>query len=468
MSSSRFQYMLEAPVVPLLMRLSTPNIAIVLAQTSSVIADAWFVGQIGTNTGTGTTHGSEAGTIGLASLAVVYPMQALMQMMSAGAMGGGISSAVARAMGRGQRQQAAALAVHALIIGLVMAAIYALVAGVFARELFALLGARGEVLDGAVRYAHIMFGAGIALWLTNTLASLLRGSGNMLLPGIVLVGAQLLHIVLCGALTLGWGSFPALGVAGPALAFVISFTLAGLVLAGYVLSGKAGLHIHPRTTQLRAEHFHDILKVGVVACLNALLTIATVFIVTRLVATQGTAALAGYGLGSRLELLLVPLTFGIGAALTASVGANFGAQQYARARRVAMTGAAAVFVLTGGIGVIAALAPELWLTHFSADAEVHAMGTVYLGIVGPWYGFFGLGMALYFASQGTGNMLWPLGAGALRLLVAAGGASVASVWMGLGVHAIFMCVACGLLVFGTTVAASLKARHWNPERSQRG
>jgi Na+-driven multidrug efflux pump len=274
-----------------------------------------------------------------------------------------------------------------------------------------------------------------------------------------------LHIVLCGALTLGWGSFPALGVAGPALALVVSFTLAGMVLTACVFTGKAGgLRIRPNTTRLRAEHFHEILKVGVVASLNALLTIATVFIITRLVATQGTAALAGYGLGSRLELLLVPLTFGIGAALTASVGANFGARNYARARRVAMTGAGVVFVLTGAIGVTASLAPELWLAHFSADPGVHAVGAKYLQIVGPWYGFFGLGMALYFASQGTGNMLWPLGAGALRLLVAAGGAAVAGTWLGLAVDAIFVCVACGLLVFGVTVAASLKARHWNPEK----
>lgn len=444
--------MLTAPVMPMLARLSAPNVAIVLGQTASVIADAWFVGQLG----------GLAGTTALASLAVVYPMQALMQMMSAGAMGGGVSSAVARAMGAGQTQRAGDLALHALIIGLAMAAAYALIAGVFARELFSLLGASGAVLEGAVSYAHIMFGAGVALWLTNTFASLLRGTGNMLVPGFALVATHVSHIILCGALTLGWGPLPKLGVAGPAFAFIVSFAIAGVFLAVYVLSGKAGLPIRLGATRLRSAYFRDILKVGAVACANAVLTVATVFIITRLVAEHGTAALAGYGLGSRLELLMVPLTFGVGAALTASVGANFGAQQFARARRIAIIGAGTIFVLTGSIGLIASIAPGLWLTHFSADPQVFAMGAAYLTQVGPLYGFFGMGMALYFASQGTGNMLWPLGAGFLRLLVAAGGATIASVWLGLSVDIIFVCVACGLVVFGVTVAASLKARHWNP------
>ena len=201
------------------------------------------------------------------------------------------------------------------------------------------------------------------------------------------------------------------------------------------------------------------------ACLNALLTVSTVFIVTRLVAAQGTAALAGYGLGSRLELLVVPLTFGVGAALTASVGVNFGARQYARARRLAMTGGALVFLVTGSVGVVAALRPDLWLGLFSADAAVHAVGYTYLRIVGPLYGFFGLGMALYFASQGTGKMLWPLTAGGLRLVVAAGGGAVVVTIPGLGAGAVFACVAAGLGVFGVTVALSLRARAWNPDRA---
>lgn len=450
MPSPRLRYMLDAPVLPLLARLSAPNVAIVLAQTASVVADAWFVGRVG--------------TVPLASLAVVYPVQALMQMMSAGAMGGGISSAVARAMGAGNVERAAALAVHALVIALVMAGVFTVIAGVLARPLFALLGADGPVLEGCVRYARVAFGACIVLWLANTLASVLRGTGNMLLPGLVLVGSQLLHVVLCGALTLGFGPLPALGVAGPALALVISFALAAVVLAGYVLSGRSGLPIGLRAVRLRPELFHDILRVGAVACLNALLTVATVFIITRLVAAEGAAALAGYGLGSRLELLLVPLTFGVGAALTASVGANFGARRHARARRIAVTGGSIVFLLTGGIGVTAGYAPQLWLAHFSADPGVLAVGETYLRTVAPLYGFFGLGMALYFASQGTGNMLWPLAGGSLRLLVAAGGATLASVWLGLGASAIFACVAAGLVVFGVTIAASLAARPWNPDR----
>ncbi|MCB1742943.1 MAG: MATE family efflux transporter, partial [Gammaproteobacteria bacterium] len=295
-------------------------------------------------------------------------------------------------------------------------------------------------------------------------ASILRGSGNMLLPGVVLAATSLLQIGLGGLLTFGIGPLPELGIRGPATALVIAFGLATLVLGACVASGISGVHLKPRTVRLRARHFMEILKVGAVACGLALLTISTVLIVTRLVASLGPAALAGFGLGSRLELMLVPLAFGIGGAMTASVGINFGAHQYARARRIAWTGGLLVGLVTTAIGLIVALHPPLWLSHFTSDADAYRVGAHYLRIVGPLYGFFGMGMALYFATQGTGNMIGPCIAGCLRILVAAGGGALLVKGLGLGAGPLFGCVAAGLCVFGTTIAGSLFTKVWHVER----
>ena len=87
--------------------------------------------------------------------------------------------------------------------------------------------------------------------------------------------------------------------------------------------------------------------------------------------------------------MLVPIAFGIGGALTAAVGANFGAQQYARARRIAWSGAGASMLLVGSIGLIVALAPDLWLSRFTADLQAYAFGESYLSIAAPFYGLFG-------------------------------------------------------------------------------
>ena len=127
--------------------------------------------------------------------------------------------------------------------------------------------------------------------------------------------------------------------------------------------------------------------------------------------------MAGYGTGTRLEYLLVPLVFGLGAPLAALVGTAIGAGDRERARRAAWIGAALAGLASEAIGVAAALSPEAWLGLFGDDPAMLAVGTRYLQMVGPLYGFFGFGLALYFAAQGAGRVGWALAAGLLRVIL---------------------------------------------------
>lgn len=446
-ASARFQVMLHGPIPAMLARLSGPNIATAFAFAAISIADAWYVGQLG--------------TVPLAAIALVFPVQTMMQMMSAGAMGGGVSSAVARALGAGDAARADALILHGLVIAIAMAAAYFVIFGLLAAPVFSALGGQGAVLEGARDYAIIAFAGGITMWIANIFAAAIRASGNMATPAVWLVLSAIVHVGLCGALTLGWGPFPALGIIGPAVSMTFSYGLVTVMLGAALLGGRSGVRLRLRSP-FRRGHFTDILKVGGPACGNSLLTIGTVLIVTKLVAEIGVEALAGYGLGSRLELLIIPVSFGIGSALTTSVGANFGAQQIARARRIAWTGGLIVGGVTGLIGLTAAIWPALWLTHFTSDAAAYAFGVDYLRIVGPFYGFFGMGMALYFAAQGTGNMFWPFTSGVIRLVVAGGIGAAAVLWFGAGPQGLFVCVAAGLFCFGAVIAASLFGKVWHP------
>ena len=159
-------------------------------------------------------------------------------------------------------------------------------------------------------------------------------------------------------------------------------------------------------------------------------TNVTIALVTALVGlAAGPAAVAGFGTAARLEYLLVPLVFGLGAPLVALVGTNIGAGQRERALRIAWTGAAIAFVLCETIGVAAALFPRAWLSLFGSDPAMIEAGSAYLRAVGPFYGCFGFGLALYFASQGAGQLLWPLLAGFARMVVAIGGG-----WLVLHAH----------------------------------
>jgi Na+-driven multidrug efflux pump len=183
-------------------------------------------------------------------------------------------------------------------------------------------------------------------------------------------------------------------------------------------------------------------------------------LLTSLVGPFGTFALAGYGMGARLEYWQTPLVFGFGSALITMVGTNIGAGRMVRARRIAWVGSGLAAAMTGSVGLLGACFPRLWLGLFSTTPEVLTAGTTYLTIVGPTYGFLGLGLALYFASQGAGQLLWPLLAVAARLVMAAGGGWLAIHWFGGGLPALFTAMAVALVVYGATVAGAIKAGAW--------
>lgn len=439
--------MLVGPIVPTILALAAPNVLNVAMQSLVSISDSWFVSQLG--------------IIDLAALALVFPTQMALGQMSAGAMGGGISSSVARALGSGDRAAAEAAAAHALVIALGMAALFAIVFVGFGRTIYGALGGSGRALDGAEAFASILFLGCAAHWIANSMASVLRGTGDMKTPGYALVLTAALQIPLTGALTLGWFGLPALGIRGPAIASVISFTLAAVWMASRLLGPQAVLKLHWPKGGFRWASFRDILKVGLIACLVVILTNGTVLVVTGLIGRAGDGAIAGYGVGSRLEYLLSPLTFGIGAALTAMVGTNKGARQFRRARRVAWAGALMAGAVTCAIGLTVALWPDLWLKLFTDDPAALAAGRLYFRIVGPTYGFFGLAMALNFAAMGAGDMIWPTVATVTRFVIAAGGGLLALDLLGWTAPGLYACVAAGMLAYSILLALSTTRRAWH-------
>jgi Na+-driven multidrug efflux pump len=205
--------------------------------------------------------------------------------------------------------------------------------------------------------------------------------------------------------------------------------------------------------------FREILRVGAVAALITVGTNVTIAVTTALVGQFGPAAIAGYGTGSRLEYLLIPLVFGLGGPLVAIVGTNIGAGERGRALRTAWIGAAIAAGLCEVIGLAAAAFPHAWLSLFDDNAAVLDAGSRYLRAVGPFYGLFGLGMALYFASQGAGRLAWPLIANVVRLTIAAVGGSLALRLTG-NLADVFFALAIALAAFGIINAAAVAGGVW--------
>ncbi len=446
----RTRALIEGPIAATLVRLAAPNMLVMLAQTSVGLIETYFVGKLGTDA--------------LAGVALVFPVVMLMQMMSAGAMGGGISSAIARALGGGRRADANALALHALVIAMVfgLAFTIALLAG--GRALYTLMGGSGSSLDAAMTYSAVVFVGAILVWLFNSLANVIRGTGNMMVPATVTCAGVIVLIPLSPCLIFGWGPFPQMGVAGGAVAVVIYYAVGSAVLAAYLRSGRSIVRLSFASIRLRWPLFMDILRVGLVAALITVQTNLTIAIATGLVGAFGPAAIAGYGTGSRLEYLLIPLVFGLGGPLVAMVGTNIGAGRRDRAVRVAWIGAAIAAAICEVIGLAAAAAPYAWLSLFDNDPAMIDAGSRYLHVVGPVYGLFGLGMALYFASQGAGRLLWPLLANFARLVIAAVGGWLALRWTG-NLTDIFIALAVALAAFGLINAAAVASGVWFRHRS---
>lgn len=437
--------LLRGPILPTLLKLAVPNVFAMVAATAVGIGETFYVGVLGKTP--------------LAAMALVFPLVILMQMFSAGAMGGGVSSAISRAVGAGQPERARALAVHALCIGTGLGVFFAVLLWTAGPVLYRVLGGRGDVLQVANEYGRWVFAAVPALWLFNTLISLVRGSGNMRVPSAAILLVSLVQIAIGATLGLGLLGVPRLGMAGVALGQVIAYWAAAAVLWRYVRGGHAGVRLGFEGVRLQWPLFQDILRVGALACLSPLLSVGTVLVVTSLVAVHGADALAGYGIGARLEFLLVPIAFGVGVAAVPMVGMAIGARDVARARRVAWTAGAVSAALLGAIGLVVLVAPDAWAGWFTRDAGVLAHARAYLRWAGAGFPFLGLGLTLYFAAQGAANIVAPVAAAILRFgfVVLAGHAAAGGApWM------LFAVVGGAMALYGVATALGVRFSTWGP------
>ncbi len=201
--------LLTDPVLPRLIRFALPNMGAMLATARAAIAETSYVGSFG--------------PAALAGMALVFPFFMFQMMLSGGAMGGGVSSAISRALGAGDTEKANALAGQAFAIALLAGIAFMVVMLTLGRTIYATLGGEDQALEQALAYSGVAFTGSVFVWLVNTFASVIRGAGNMMIPSITLFLVALLQVTVGGTLGLGWGPFPPLGMAGVAAGGVVAY-----------------------------------------------------------------------------------------------------------------------------------------------------------------------------------------------------------------------------------------------------
>lgn len=432
-AAARTKLLLTGPIFPTLLRLAAPNVLNFFAFVGVIVFDGYFLGRIGTNA--------------LAGASLAFPFVMLVLQTTNSGMGAGVTSAVARALGAGNRERANDLVFHALLLALVLGIAFSVLFWLSAPIIFRWMGGRGGMLEDALAYANVALGGAVCITVLNLLGNAVRGTGNMSLHANVLLWCVVAHIALTPLLIFGWGPVPALGAAGAGWGLVIPFAVGSLVMIRYLRSSSPIVRLEFRGAAPRRELFADILKVGVPGLLNTAITNLSIIILTGVAGQFGPEAAIGYAMGARLEYIMQPIAFGFGTAIVAMVGTNWGAQQYTRARQIAWTGAITVAIVCGSIGLVVAVGPGLWLGLFSSDPEVARFGAQYLRIVGPMYLFFGLGLGLFFVCQGYGVGLAAMNANAVRLIWSAGAGLATIHWLGLGIAGFCVAVAAGFVIY---------------------
>jgi putative MATE family efflux protein len=443
-AATRTARLLHGPILRTLLGLAGPNVVvnlILIAVTASV--DAHFVGRLGVSA--------------LAGVSLVFPLLMLMQQMANGSMGGAIASAIARAMGSGREQDAAALAWHALVIAAAMAMLFSTVLLAGGPAIYALMSSDASIRDAAVEYSNVIFVGALAYWTLSALTSVIRGTGQAMVLAVVYIAAEVLHILLVPLLVFGIGPIPAFGIKGAAMATVASFAASSIVLAWYIAGGRTAVAVSQWRGRFERRLFVEILRVGLPMSAQPFLNNLTLAMLTAFAGALGTTALAGFGAAIRLEYLLYPLSFGLGAGLLAMVGINIGAGHFTRAARITWIAAAIAVCVTGAIGAFGVIWPEAWIAIFNADPTVHAMGASYLMVAGFAYPFLGLGMTMNFAFQAAGRPLWPLLGitGRLLTVVIGGWLSTINSLAGLG-----FVTAAAMVIFGGSLATAFRAGAW--------
>jgi putative MATE family efflux protein len=430
---SRTRMLLEKPITAMILQLAIPNATVMTVQVLIGLLEVYFVSRLGVDA--------------LAGVAPVFPLVSLVLAIAQGAIGGGIVTTVARALGTGRISNASEYAWYAVALAVPLGLATTAAMSALGPSLYGYMGTSGNALAIALSYSSTIFAGATLIWMFNLLMAVVRGTGGLQVPVVVICTGALILVPLSPALIFGAFGYQGLGPSGGAVAMLVYYAFGTLAYAVYLWGRFGVLKPSFRVPKLSLGPALAILRIGGMSAVVSTSTNLTLAIVTAYVGMGGIEALAGYGAGSRLEFLLVPLAYGIGGPVGIVISANLGAGQIERAVKASWVGVLMSCTLTELIGLAAAAFPQQWIGIFSQDASVLQVGAEYLHRVGPFFGFFGLGYVLYCAGQATKRMEASVFAALLRAAVAVLGGYVV-VWLKADITWSFVAVALGMVAFG--------------------
>lgn len=385
--------MTEGGLLKGIMTLAVPMLIGAVLQNVQSLIDLFWVGRLGSHA---VASVAMSGTI----LMVLFPM--LMGIST------GTIALVARAVGAGQTDEAAAAAGQSLMLALVLGGLSAVAGWLFSPWMFKLLGAEPDIVADGSLYLRISLIGSFTVFMLFIGNASLQGAGDAITPMCVMAVSNGINILLDPLLIYGLGPFPRLGVQGAAWATVIAQAIAAGLSLYILFTGKSRLRIHLRQWKPRLELSWRILRIGLPGSGQMVSRSLMSAVLMRIVATCGTAAVAAYGIGMRFHMIALMSAFALGGAAATMVGQNLGAGKPLRARNAAWVAVGVdLVIMTATAAALMIFAPGL-IGFFNKEPEVVRTGVDYLRIVSPSYIFAALGIVFNRALNGAGDSMGPM------------------------------------------------------------
>jgi len=438
-------YLTKGELITGLFTISLPIIVSNLLQSVLEIVDMYFVGRLGAE-----------------ALAGVAMSMTLMMVLATFVIGlvTATTAFIARHHGAEEYDVIGTIIQHSLYIGLAFSLVLAVCGIFFSDDLLQLLGADATVTAVGAPYLTILFLGSftmIELWIVTTS---FQSCGNAVTPMIIMVGVNILNIILNPVLIFGIAGFPAFGVAGSALATILSRGI-GLVVSLVLLLHYAPKLRFPKTLGIDFSLIRRILEVAIPNSIQSGLRSGTFLVMMAFVAFYGTAAIAGYGIAERLELIALMPGFAIATATAVIVGQNLGAKQPERAEE----GVKLSLIFYGAFMLVISCCyyvfAEQLFWFFDPSGISEAIGVSYFHAVAPFYVIMAASIILSFALNGAGDTKKPMYATLFSMvLIQIPLACILPHMFGMGITGIWIAVITGIIVQAVLLRYMFRQGNW--------
>jgi putative MATE family efflux protein len=315
---------------------------------------------------------------------------------------------VARRIGEKDADGAAVGAVQSIVVGLILSAVVAALAILYAPELLRLMGGTEAVVKTGTRYTQILLGGSVTIFLLFLINGVFRGAGDPALAMRVLWVANGINMVLDPCLINGWGPFPRLNVMGAAVATTtgrgVGVALQLLFLAG----GYSRVRVYARQIRIRLHVMWRLLKVSFTGILQFVISTASWTGLVRLCATFGTVPVAGYTVAIKIFLFVLLPCWGMSGAAATLVGQSLGAKKPDRAEAAVYQTGRFTMIYMGTVAIVSIVFARQIVAFFTSDPAVQQVASDCLRFISVGNICYAWGMVLIQAFNGAGDTRTPM------------------------------------------------------------